>query len=172
MSSMPGSAPLSGSLIGSSRCPRVSRRSSRKAAEAAHEDEVEEQDMRVASERGIALILAVLMTLGLTALTAALMMTSKTEAWSGMNYRMLAQSRYGAEAGMHRAANYLLNSYTPPGGAADPLANYNMSVSPVTYNGNPVVLSSMGAVASNYPVAAVVNAFQAASQGSMAADSF
>jgi hypothetical protein len=113
-----------------------------------------------------------LITFALTALTAALMMTSKTEAWSGMNYRMLAQSRYGAEAGLHRGANYLLNGYTPPGGPADPLANYDLTVTPVTYNGAPVVLSSMDGVASNYPVAAVVTAFQAASQGALTADTF
>jgi hypothetical protein len=40
-------------------------------------------------------------------------------------------------------------------------------VSPVTYNGQPVVLSAGGAVPANYPVAAVQNAFAAAVQGSL-----
>src|SRR5262249_49771816 len=155
MSSMPGSWRRSDRRSAFSRCRRALPRCSRNPDQGA-------LIMRIRSEKGVALILAVLMTLALTALTAALLMTSKTEAWSGMNYRMLAQTRYGAEAGLHLAANYLLNGYVPPGGASDPLANYNMNVSPVTYNGNPVVLSSMSGVASNYPVGTVVTAFQAA----------
>src|SRR5262249_23341532 len=52
------------------------------------------------------------------------------------------------------------------------LANSNMNVSPVTYNGGRVVLSTVSGVASNYPVGTVVTAFQAASQGNMTADTF
>jgi hypothetical protein len=123
--------------------------------------------MRIARQDGIALILAVLITFALSALTASLMLVSKTETWSGMNHRQLAQARYGAEAGLHQTANYLLNGYTPPGGANDPLANYDMTVSPVKYNGSAVVLSSLSAVASNYPVPSVVTAFQARTLGSL-----
>jgi hypothetical protein len=130
------------------------------------------ESVRFASERGVALILALLATLALTALTASLMLISRTETWSGMNYRLLAQTRYAAEAGMHQAVNYLLNSYTPPGGAADPLANYDTTASPVKYNGNPVVLSSLNGVASNYPVASVAAGFQAATPGTFTADTF
>ncbi len=60
----------------------------------------------VGDERGVALILALLVTLALSALTASLMLTSRTETFSGMNYRLLAQTRYGAEAGMHQTVNY------------------------------------------------------------------
>src|SRR5712692_7501017 len=133
---------------------------------------VTEHSREHSCEDGIALVLAILMTLALSALTASLMLVSRTETWSGMNYRMLAQARYGAEAGLHQTANYLLNSYTAPGGPADPLANYVMTVSPVTYNGNPVVLSSVAVVPSNYPVAAVVTAFQTGVVGSLSADTF
>jgi hypothetical protein len=129
-------------------------------------------DLLIGDERGVALILALLVTLALSALTASLMLTSRTETFSGMNYRLLAQTRYGAEAGMHQTVNYLLNSYTPPGGAGDPLANYDTTVSPVTYNGNPVVLSSMGGVAANYPVASVVNGFQTGTPGTLANGAF
>jgi len=66
--------------------------------------------------------------------------------------------RYGAESGLHSAANYLMFSYAAPGDVTDPLANYNTAVSPVTYNGNPVVLSSTIAE-SNYPVDAKRTAF-------------
>src|SRR5262245_54355774 len=129
--------------------------------------------MKIAREDGVALVLAILMTLALSALTAALMTVSKTETWSGMNYRMLAQSRYGAEAAAPRTASYLLNSYTPPGGAADPLSNYNTTVSPVTYNGQPVILSSIvGSKPANYPVASVASAFQTGTPGTLVADTF
>lgn len=128
--------------------------------------------MKISREDGVALVLAILMTLALSALTAALITVSRTETWSGMNYRMLAQSRYGAEAGVHRTASHLLNSYTPPGGAADPLANYNTTVTPVTYNGQPVILSSIGLMPANYPVASVSTAFQTGTHGSVGADTF
>lgn len=128
--------------------------------------------LRIGDERGVALILALLVTLALSALTASLMLTSRTETFSGMNYRLLAQTRYGAEAGMHQTVNYLLNNYTPPGGAVDPLANYDTTVSPVTYNGNPVVLSSMAGVAANYPVASVVTGFQTGTAGMLADGAF
>jgi len=128
--------------------------------------------LSIAGERGVALILALLATLALSALTASLMLLSRTETWSGMNYRMLAQTRYGAEAGLHQTVNYLLNSYTPPGSVADPISSYDTTVSPVTYNGKPVVLSSLSAVPSNYPVASVATTFNAGTPGTLADDTF
>src|SRR5713226_5975374 len=131
---------------------------------------VTEHSREHSCEDGIALVLAILMTLALSALTASLMLVSRTETWSGMNYRMLAQARYGAEAGLHQTVNYLLNSYTPPGTAADPLGNYDTTVSPVTYNGQPVVLSSLvGYMPANYPVASVAIGFQTGTQGAVGA---
>ena len=46
------------------------------------------------------------------------------------------------EAGIHRAANYLLNSYVVPGDPSDPLDVYTLTAAPVKYNGQAVVLSS------------------------------
>jgi hypothetical protein len=69
---------------------------------------------------------------------------------------------------VHKAINHLMYAYAKPGTVADPLANFNMNVSPVTYNGQPVVLSTIPGVASNYPVAAVTAAFAAAAAGNLA----
>jgi hypothetical protein len=120
-------------------------------------------------EQGVALVLSILLTLVISAFAASLMLLNQTETYGTMNYRMMTQSRYGAEAGVHKAVNYLLNSYASvqPGTAGDALSNYNMNVSPVTYNGQPVVLSALTGTATNYPIAAVATAFSAAAQGTL-----
>src|SRR5690349_18484824 len=120
------------------------------------------------SERGVALVVALLLAVALSAIGASLLMISNTETYASMNYRMMSQARYGAEAGVLRAANYLSQVYVDPGqNAGDPLANYNMLVSPVTYGGNPVVLSADPNKASNYPYAPAQTAFNAAVQGTL-----
>jgi Tfp pilus assembly protein PilX len=125
--------------------------------------------MSHSSERGIAMVLALFMVLVLSVLGSSLMFVSQTETWSSLNYRLTSQARYGAESGLHRAANYMLYTYPAPGTVADPLAAYNMNTSPVTLvaNGRPVVLSSDPARPSNYPVAATVTAFNAATTGTL-----
>ena len=110
------------------------------------------------NERGIALVFALFMVLVASTLASSLMFVSQTETLSTLNYTTMSQVRYGAESGVHSAANYLMFSYAAPGDVTDPLANYNTAVSPVTYNGNPVVLSSTIAE-SNYPVDAKRTAF-------------
>jgi hypothetical protein len=129
--------------------------------------------MKNHSERGIALVLALLLTSAMSIVGMSLMFLSQTETYATMNYRMMSQTRYAGEAAIHRAGAFLLDStqYAPPstGSVTDPIGAYNRTVSPVTYGGNPVVLSASPSKASNYPVAAVVTAFQAASQGSLAA---
>lgn len=119
------------------------------------------------NEQGAALILALLFVLALSAVGSAMVVLARTETISSMNYRLMSQSRYAAEAGVHKTINHLLNSYTRPGSGADPLANYNMTVSPVTFNGQPVILSTIAGVTTNYPVAAVSTAFTNASQGTL-----
>ncbi len=126
----------------------------------------------VHDEQGIALVLSLFLIAAMTVIGASLMVLSQTETFSSTNYRLMSQARYGAESGIQVAANYLLNTYVAPGGPnlADPLSNYNLGVSPITRvsNGQPVVLSA-DATVSNYPVAAVVTAFSAATQGSLPA---
>jgi hypothetical protein len=121
------------------------------------------------SERGIALVAALFMTLILSVVGSSLMFVARTETLSSLNYKTMSQSRYGAESGVHVAANHLMFTYVPPGTAADPINAYDMTVTPVRLvaNDQPVVLSSDPDVASNYPVAAVRDAFVAATQGAL-----
>jgi Tfp pilus assembly protein PilX len=123
-----------------------------------------------AGERGIAMVIALFMVLVMTVLGTSLMFVSQAETLSSHNYRLSSQARYGAESGLHMAANYLMSAaYTTaaPGTPGDPLSNYNTTVSPVTYNGRPVVLSSNAAHPANYPVDAVNAAFSTAAQGTL-----
>jgi len=94
-------------------------------------------------DEGIALVLALLFMLALSSLGAAVMVLSRTETLSSVNYRMMSQARYGAESGVHKAAHFLLNSYALPGSVADPLVNFDTTVTPVRYLGQPVVLSTL-----------------------------
>jgi Tfp pilus assembly protein PilX len=120
-------------------------------------------------ERGIALVLAMILMSILSVLGASLMFLSQTETYASMNYRMMSQARYAAEAGVQRTANFLADpaQYAIPGTVTDPLTNYDRTVSPVTYNGQPVILSATAAIASNYPVAAVKTAFAAIAAGTI-----
>ncbi len=120
-----------------------------------------------ANDDGAALVLALLFMLALSSLGAGVMVLSRTETLSSMNYRMMSQARYGAESAIHKAAHFLLNSYTLPGSASDPLVNYDTTVSPVTYLGQPVVLTAVTGATANYPVAATQTAFAAAGQGTL-----
>jgi PilX N-terminal len=128
--------------------------------------------MTIKSERGIALVLALFLTAALSVLASSLMFLAQTETYASMNYRMMSQARYGAEAGVQKAGNFLFDTtqYTKPSTAGvDLLTSYDYTGSPVKYNGQPVVLSAVTGVDSNYPVAAVVTAFQNAAKGSLAA---
>ena len=120
-------------------------------------------------EQGIALVMALLMVLAVSVVTGSLVMVARSEALSSTSYTSMSQVRYGAESGVHAAANYFLNTYAAPtaASATDPFANYNMTVSPVRFNNADVVLSSDPAIASNYPNPAVVNAFVANSVGNL-----
>ncbi len=123
---------------------------------------------RRSSESGVALVLALFMVLIVSVLGASMITVGRAETMSSLNYKSMSQARYGAESGLHSALNYLLYTYTAPTtGGADSLASYNTTVSPVTYNGNPVVLSSDPNVASNYPVEAVRTAFGNNSSGQL-----
>jgi len=115
-------------------------------------------------ERGIALIMALFMVLAMSVLGTSLMFMSQSETWSSVNYKLASQARYGAESGIHRAANFLLNSYTAPTNTGstpnDPLNAYDITGPTVKYNNAQVRLSSDATYASNYGNAAVVTAFQ------------
>jgi hypothetical protein len=132
--------------------------------------------MKMANEKGIALVLSLFLLSAMSVIAASLMFLSQTETYSSMNYRLMSQARYGAESGIQRAANHILYTYVAPvTGGADPIANYNITVSPVRCTngcpnlGQPVVLSASAAVPSNYPNAAVQAAFLAAVAGTLPA---
>ncbi len=132
--------------------------------------------MNFKNEKGVALILALILLLVISVMAVSLMFISQTETWSSLNYKLMSQARDGAEAGINAAADYIINTYTPPGSSGTDLyTNYNNNVSPVQYpaanSGNhDVVLSTSSAhKASNYPVSSVETAFQSAGQGNLTA---
>lgn len=126
-----------------------------------------------ANQKGVALIFAMIFILVLSITAAAMMFLSQSETWSSMNYRLMTQSRYGAEAGLHAAANYLITSYPQPGvSPSDPITAYNMNVSPVTLTAGvaPIAMGvTMNGISPNYPVASTLSAFDTATQKSLPA---
>jgi Tfp pilus assembly protein PilX len=125
--------------------------------------------MHTRNERGIALVLALFLVSALSVLGASLMFLAQSETYASLNYRMMSQTRYAAEAGIQKASNFLLDptQYATPT-AADLLgAGCNRTVSPVTCGGQEVILSASVSKAPNYPVLAVQTAFNAAGKGTM-----
>jgi hypothetical protein len=126
-------------------------------------------------ERGIAIVMALILMSAMSVLAASLMFLAQTETYASMNYRMMSQARYAGEAAVQKASDFLLDNaqYMVPSdiNAGDPLVNFNKDVSPVTYMGQPVVLSAVDAIDSNYPAASVQTAFYAAAKGPLAAGS-
>jgi hypothetical protein len=112
-------------------------------------------ESRSSSERGAALIMVLIVSV----LCAALSSVGRAETMSSLNYKTMSQARYGAESGLHSAVNHLLYTYTAPGDVGDPLATYDLTKSPVEWNNADVVISTDPGVASNYPVAAKIDAF-------------
>jgi Tfp pilus assembly protein PilX len=142
------------------------------------------------NERGIALVITLFLMASLSALAVSLMFLSQTETASSRNYRTMSQARYAGEAGVHKAINYLINSYSAPG----TFSSYDISQTPVTcvsgctnvktagQRCDPstpstasasgcVILSTLTGVASNYPDSAVRTAFATAGTGTLAVNS-
>src|SRR5262249_48814917 len=123
------------------------------------------------NERGIALVLALFLMTALSVLGASLMFLSQTETYASMNYRTMSQTRYAAEAGVNKVANFLLDSAQYAGvsaAGADPIGAYDITRSPVQFGGQAGVLSGMTRVASNYPIATRHTAVNPAGEGGMA----
>jgi Tfp pilus assembly protein PilX len=128
--------------------------------------------MQRSNQKGVALILTLILLLLISVMGVSLMFVSQTETWSSLNYRLMSQARDGAEAGVHSAANYLMFSYVTPstGSATDPLSNYNTLVTPVqngaaNTSGNDVVLSANSSISSNYPYATAQTNFNTSGVG-------
>lgn len=122
----------------------------------------ETMSMKRNNEKGSALIFALILLLVLSAMAGSLMFLSNSETFASMNYRMMTEARYGAEAGVHAAANFIMNTYVPP--TTCPGCNFNgfvTNVYPVTdANNNPIYLSTLNTQQSNYPNGQMVSAFQ------------
>jgi PilX N-terminal len=125
---------------------------------------------RVQDERGVALFLALILLSTLSVLTVSMMFLAQSESMSSGNYRLMTQARYGAEAGVQRAADFIAHNYNPaPLGGAFMTAYQAAPVSPVQFNNAPIVLSSDPNHNSNYPDAATIALFQGATQGQVVA---
>ncbi len=129
------------------------------------------------------MVLALFLMSALSVLGASMMFLSQTETYATLNYRMMSQARYAAEAGIQHASNFLLDTtqYAPPhtGTGGDSIDdNYDLTTSPVkckvgatlcTPNSD-IILSSTAAN-SNYPDATKKTSFVAAGGGSLSAGS-
>src|SRR5690242_15022030 len=119
--------------------------------------------MKRNTQRGSALIFALILLLVLSAMAGSLMFLSKSETFSSMNYRMMTQARDWAEAGRKAAADYHKNTLGAP--AAVPAGSQNFAgfyptVYPVTdAAGNPIFLSTLNGQAANYPNGAMQTGF-------------
>jgi len=119
---------------------------------------------RISDEKGVALILAMLVLLVLSTIGAAVVFVTQTEIWSSANYRTMLQARYAAEAGSQAAVNWLTYTFTPPT-AAQLSSNFTLTTYPVqcsagcAANGSPIVLSAMSGVTANYPFSAQQTSF-------------
>jgi Tfp pilus assembly protein PilX len=114
------------------------------------------------SERGVALIIALISILVLSTLVAGTIFVTQTQIWTSYNYRLTTQSRYAAEAGVQRTMNWLASSsYTAPTVFT---GVYDLTKYPVqaTSNNQTVVLSALSGTSANYPTAAVQTAYNVA----------
>src|SRR5262252_3692084 len=94
------------------------------------------------NQKGVALILTLILLAVLSVMAVSLLFMAQAETWSGMNYRLMTQARYGAEAGVHKAANFLQStSYTPPTNAQI-ASNFTTTSSPVLYGTGEAALSA------------------------------
>lgn len=133
--------------------------------------------MRRHNEKGSALVFALILVLVLSVMAGSLMFLARSETWSGMNYRMMTQARYGAEAGVNAASNFLMSTnYVPPTALgptypSSTFVGYNTTVYPVQLSsGNTFVyLSTLAGQPSTYPDAAMQAAFANAVNGTLQA---
>mgnify|MGYP005810818015 CR=1 FL=1 len=123
--------------------------------------------MKASDERGVALVMVLILMGVISVLGASLVLVSQTETWSSQNYRLMTEARYGAESGAHKAADFLMDTsrYTAPGSSTFG-STYTITTSPVKYGSDPVVLSSTGS-GSNYPSSTVVTNYTDAVHGTL-----
>src|SRR3954453_15700115 len=106
------------------------------------------------NEQGIALVITLFLMATLSALAVSMMFLAQTETASSRNYRTMSQARYAAEAGVHKATNYLLNPllYTGP----TVFTGYDLTKSPVPCVSGCTYNASAGAACSASTVATAI----------------
>ena len=130
----------------------------------------------VTTNGGVAIIMVLLAVLVLSALTAAIVFTTRAETLSAYNYRIVSQAEYTAWAGIQRAVNFLngpsYTAVTPSNAPTTYDVNvYSIKPTDLHYSNDsgveciadcatlsaPVTLSTSGG--SNYPIASVITNF-------------
>jgi hypothetical protein len=120
--------------------------------------------MTRSNEKGVALVFTLFLMAALSAMAVSMMFLAQTETSASRNYKTMSQARYAGEAGVHRALHYLTSTaYTDDVNTAG-TTGFVTTVSPVTYNGNPVVLAP-SAGSSNHPSTAIKDAYAALFSG-------
>lgn len=111
-----------------------------------------------ASERGVALVAALLFLMAMGVLSTALVFTVQSEMRSSASYKYGQQAFYVANAGIQRAARWFAASYTPWISSSP----YTTTTSPVTLGGAPVLFAGQTGSTSNFPGQASIDAFTSA----------
>jgi Tfp pilus assembly protein PilX len=120
---------------------------------------IEHNHRTAKNQRGVTLIIALLLLLVLSMLAAGIIFVTQSETWASANDRTLTQARYAAEAGSQATINWLSHSYTAP----TSFGSYTTTTVPVQARARQrVVLSAMSGVSSNYPDSTVQSAFNTA----------
>jgi choice-of-anchor A domain-containing protein len=115
------------------------------------------------SERGVALLVSLLVVLLLSVLSAGIIFVSSQEVQASTNYRTLSQATYVAEAGLQRAVEWFTYTYpTLPG--ASTIANFNTACYPAVPAGaacgtDPVLLAGLPGSTATHPVAGIQQVF-------------
>jgi hypothetical protein len=122
------------------------------------------------NERGVALVVALVVLLILTSLAAAVLFVTQTQTWTTHNYRLGAEGRFLADTAAQRAVNWFTNTYT---GVANISPPYTPAATGVLWNGAPVVLVGIDGQSTNFPSSSVASSFAAALQDqSLSAEGF
>jgi Tfp pilus assembly protein PilX len=95
----------------------------------------------VQRQSGIALPMALICLLVISALAAGMMIITQSEIWTNGNYRSTTQARYVAEAGAQQTLNWLQTNWTPPSSDFLNTKKFRLDLFPVQFadsNGNPI----------------------------------
>lgn len=118
------------------------------------------------TEKGVALILTLILLAVLSVMAVSLLFIGRSETWSSMNYKLMTQARYGAEAGVNSAANWIQNSYPTPTTAQ--INMMTLTTAPLQYSNKDVALSTISAK-QNYMDSTVQSSFASNAGGSITA---